>query len=175
MAFKGQGGYDPLLVTKLVKNYRSHGSIIKIPSKLFYDDELQVKAPRSLRKRFLKLPFLSNKKEPIVFHGVRGENLQEEDSPSWFNAVEALQVVFYLRDLIQNRVDPEEIGIIAPYRKQVIKLNLMAGHCFNTLNFSKAEKIRALMISFGLEPVKIGSVEEFQGQERPVIILTTVR
>ena len=40
--FKSHGGYDPLLVTKLVKNYRSHGDIIKIPSKLFYHDELEV-------------------------------------------------------------------------------------------------------------------------------------
>jgi putative helicase MOV10L1 len=43
--FRDHGGYDPVLVTKLVKNYRSHQSIIEIPSRLFYHGDLQVCAP----------------------------------------------------------------------------------------------------------------------------------
>lgn len=70
--------------------------------------------------------------------------------------MEALQVVHYLKKLQELGVDTEDIGVIAPYRKQI-------------------DKIRRLIDTFDLDPVKIGSVEEFQGQERPVIILTTVR
>ena len=45
---------------------------------------------------------------------------------------------------------PKEIGVIAPYRRQVQKLR---------------QKLRAE----GLEDVMVGSTEEFQGQERRVV------
>ena len=41
--FGDHGSYDPLLVTKLVDNYRSHPALLKISSQLFYDDELDPK------------------------------------------------------------------------------------------------------------------------------------
>lgn len=36
-------GYDPKFITKLVQNFRSHEAILRIPNKLFYDNELEVK------------------------------------------------------------------------------------------------------------------------------------
>lgn len=41
--FREYGGYDPLLITKLVDNYRCHPAIIGLSSCMFYDDELKVK------------------------------------------------------------------------------------------------------------------------------------
>lgn len=36
-------GYDSNYLTKLVQNFRSHESILHIPNKLFYENELKVK------------------------------------------------------------------------------------------------------------------------------------
>jgi len=97
--FRDHGGYDPLLVTKLVRNYRSHRDIIKVSSDLFYFSELKSHAPKTIRRRFVGLPFLPKRKVPIVLHGIRGHHFQEADSPSWYNPQEAYQVFLYLKEL----------------------------------------------------------------------------
>ncbi|XP_033119627.1 uncharacterized protein LOC117118976 isoform X3 [Anneissia japonica] len=43
------------------------------------------------------------------------------------------------------------------------------------LLFHRVEKIHVLLRSVDIDGVKVGSVEEFQGQEKPVIIISTVR
>ena len=53
---------------------------------------------------------------------LKGEDLREGNSPSWFNAVETVKVVTYLHALLNNEKQPvqaEDIGVITPYRKQV--------------------------------------------------------
>ncbi|XP_069180578.1 uncharacterized protein [Procambarus clarkii] len=149
--------YQACLVTQLVKNYRSHPDILHVPSTLFYHSSLQACADNKVNEELLAWDELPCPSCPLLFHGVVGDNLQEGDSPSWFNAAEAFQVVRYTKSLIMFGVKPQDVGIITPYRKQV-------------------EKVRKLLITFGIEEnVKVGSVEEFQGQERRVIIISTVR
>ena len=106
----------------LVRNYRSHQDIIKIPSELFYHDELLPCAEDSITEAYLGLDFLLNVKCPLVFHGVRGKNFQEGLSPSWFNPTEAFQVSRYFQQLLNSGVKCEHVGIIAPYRQQISKL-----------------------------------------------------
>lgn len=154
--YKGQGNYNPLLVTKLINNYRSHSSIISLSSRLFYDSELQFHAPESLQNKFCDWEELPKKNFPIIFCGVRGEDFREGNSPSWFNPFEVLQVIKYLKILYDLGISSSDIGVITPYRKQV-------------------EKIRFMINMNEMEMCKIGSVEEFQGQERLVIIISTVR
>mmetsp|Transcript_6441 Transcript_6441/g.11006 ORF Transcript_6441/g.11006 Transcript_6441/m.11006 type:complete len:260 (-) Transcript_6441:528-1307(-) len=94
-----------------------------------------------------------------MLHGVVGRDEREGNSPSWFNQQEAKLVMQYVNDLLEmraNRPSPQDIGIISPYRKQV-------------------QKIRALLRGKYGNGIKVGSVEEFQGQERRVIIISTVR
>lgn len=68
------------------------------------------------------LPERSDKPPAIVFHGVLGQNYQDQDSPSWYNPEEAAQVYFYVLKLYNHGIKPDEIGIIAPYTKQVISI-----------------------------------------------------
>ena len=123
--FKDHGNYDPVLCTKLIRNYRSHNDILSVSSDLFYDNELKAEASDSIKNAMLGCDFLPNEKCPLIFHGVRGQNIQEQDSPSWFNPAEALQVAKYLGLLLARGIAIEDVGIIAPYRKQTQKLRCL--------------------------------------------------
>ncbi|XP_035520313.1 RNA helicase Mov10l1 [Morone saxatilis] len=152
-------GYNPKLVTKLIYNYRSHEALLTLPSKLFYQGELSFKAPRAVVDSLCQWKTLPKKGFPLLLHGVRGTEMREGNNPSWFNPVEAVQVMLYccqLAKTLYNPLDASDIGIIAPYKKQ-------------------CEKIRVLLGKVGLSDIKVGSVEEFQGQEFLVIIISTVR
>ncbi|XP_040346432.1 RNA helicase Mov10l1 isoform X3 [Herpailurus yagouaroundi] len=158
-AFGACGAYNPLLVTKLVNNYRSHPALLALPSRLFYHRELEVCADPKVVTSLLGWEKLPKKGFPLIFHGVRGSEAREGRSPSWFNAAEAVQVMRYcclLARGISSQVSASDIGVITPYRKQV-------------------EKIKILLRNVDLMDIKVGSVEEFQGQEYLVIIISTVR
>ncbi|XP_070557357.1 uncharacterized protein [Ptychodera flava] len=158
--YKAHGNYNPYLISKLVDNYRSHPALLKLPSQIFYHDELLAKADVKIRECLCTLDLLPNKDAfPILFHGIRGEDMREGNSPSWFNPVEAVQVMKYLSAMMNNgvhKLEWSDVCVITPYRKQV-------------------EKIRLLKDSLGMGDIKVGSVEEFQGQERLVVIISTVR
>uniref|UniRef100_A0A1A8QAW5 Mov10l1, Moloney leukemia virus 10-like 1, homolog n=1 Tax=Nothobranchius rachovii TaxID=451742 RepID=A0A1A8QAW5_9TELE len=156
---KHDWGYNPKLVTKLICNYRSHEALLTLPSKLFYLGELCFKASRDVVESLCQWKTLPKKGFPLLFHGIRGTEFREGNNPSRFNPSEAVQAMLYCCQLakkIYKPVSSSDIGIIAPYRKQ-------------------AEKIRMLLAKVGLSDIKVGSVEEFQGQEFLVIILSTVR
>ncbi|XP_050414418.2 putative helicase MOV-10 [Patella vulgata] len=152
--------YNPNVLTKLVKNYRSHRAILHQPNILFYDGELQTYADPKVANEMCGWECLPNKNFPIIFHSVYGEELREERSPSFFNPEEAYLVLQYVKDLKKlkgsAKLEDKDIGIISPYQKQV-------------------RKIQRMMSTNGWKNIRVGSVEEFQGQERKVIIVSTVR
>ncbi|NXL73862.1 SDE3 helicase, partial [Leptocoma aspasia] len=170
---KSSEGYNPQFITKLLWNYRSHEAILRIPNELFYDNELKVCKSNGLDIRNLYCTWeeLPKKGFPIIFHGVCGEDQREAKSPSFFNTAEIEVLVHYLKKLLQSRgkgrcptVSPKEIGIISPYRKQVEKIR----KAITSLD-------RDLQKLPDISQLKVGSVEEFQGQERRVILISTVR
>lgn len=69
--FVDHGCYDPLLVTKLVNNYRSHPSLLHLPSALFYHGELRVFADQKMRESLSQFDMLAKKGVPLVFHGIK--------------------------------------------------------------------------------------------------------
>uniref|UniRef100_A0A673M8R7 RNA helicase n=1 Tax=Sinocyclocheilus rhinocerous TaxID=307959 RepID=A0A673M8R7_9TELE len=163
----GHSGYDTRFVTKLLRNYRSHPAILKIPNELFYENELQVFANQMEREAFCCWEHLPKKGFPVVFHGVMGKDDREANSPSFFNVTEIEVIVSYLNKLMQTqgkkglpKLSANDIGIITPYRKQVEKIR----KALNTV--AELNKWK---------DIKVGSVEEFQGQERKVIVVSTVR
>ncbi|XP_013197184.2 probable RNA helicase armi [Amyelois transitella] len=156
-------GYDYRLVTKLNDNYRSLETVLSLPSELFYDSTLVAKIDQNqpwLKKlqndisEILDLPNANT--GGIYVHGIRGENYRAEDSPSWYNPHEASMVALTTCKLFKNKINADDIGIITPYIAQI-------------------RHLRLLFEAMGLPQPKIGTVEEFQGQERPIILISTVR
>lgn len=164
------GHFDTRFVTKLLRNYRSHAAILKIPNELFYEKELQVFADQWERETYCKWEHLPKKGFPVIFHGVMGKDEREANSPSFFNVSEILVLVDYLTKLMETqgkkglpKLSAKDIGIIAPYRKQVEKIQ------------KALRSVSALSKWDDLKELKVGSVEEFQGQERKIIMVSTVR
>ncbi|CAH9136634.1 unnamed protein product [Cuscuta epithymum] len=148
---------DPNYFTKLLRNYRCHESILSLPSDMFYKGELIPckEDNQNLSPNWVDL--LPNKEFPLLFIGVQGFDEREGNNPSWFNRIEASKVVEVVSSLIEDKgLKGEDIGVITPYRQQVLK-------------------IRRVLESSDMNEVTVGSVEQFQGQEREVIIISTVR
>uniref|UniRef100_A0A7N6FJG6 RNA helicase n=1 Tax=Anabas testudineus TaxID=64144 RepID=A0A7N6FJG6_ANATE len=164
------GHFDTRFVTKLLRNYRSHPAILKIPNELFYENELQVFADQWDRESYCNWEYLPKKGFPVIFHGVMGKDEREANSPSFFNVSEIEVLVDYLTKLMETqgkkglpKLSPKDIGIITPYRKQVEKIQ------------KALKSAPALRRWSDMKELKVGSVEEFQGQERKIIMVSTVR
>ena len=79
----------------------------------------------------------------------KGTEMREGANPSWFNPGEAVQAMLYCCQLVKrlyNPISPADIGIIAPYRKQVRRQSI--NYCFQyrepilTLSTSCPENLR---------------------------------
>ncbi|KAJ3573071.1 hypothetical protein NP233_g2668 [Leucocoprinus birnbaumii] len=155
----GPGGRGVTIV-KLVKNFRSHPSILQFPNEQFYKSELQSCGDFAMVRSLENCEELPKRGFPIIFHGVVGKDDREKKSPSFFNIDEAILVKKYCESLIGNRksgIRAEHIGVITPY-------------------FAQRCKVKNLLErNTKLEGVTVGSVEAFQGQERRIIIISTVR
>jgi helicase MOV-10 len=157
--------YNPAVLTKLVKNYRSHPDILELPNTLFYGGELEVCADRAISHSLCDWEHLEVQGFPMIFSGVLGKDEREGSSPSWFNLHEVEEVLKYVKLLLttrRNPLTPDNIGIISPYQQQVQKIK---------------KALRLIELDNGKDPTKImvGSTEQFQGQERRCIIISTVR
>ncbi|KAG7495212.1 hypothetical protein JOB18_046260 [Solea senegalensis] len=164
------GHFDSRFVTKLLRNYRSHGAFLKIPNELFYDNELQEFADREECQAYCKWRHLPQEGFPLIFHGVMGKEEREHRSPSWFNVTEIDVVVDYLIKLKKTQgenglpnLHAKDIGIVAPFRKQIEKIKKALQSAPGLRKWTEVKEI------------KVGCVEEFQGQERKIIIISTVR
>ena len=158
------GAYDQDFVTMLVRNYRSHPAIIELPSQQFYHGKLIPSADatsvRTLRK-WEGLPAAAVENDfPILWDGIVSEDMREASSPSWFNPVEAQRVVRHIQSLQRLPASAgfklEDVGVIAPYARQ-------------------RAKIRQALELNGIAGVRVGTTEEYQGDEKRIIIISLTR
>lgn len=172
--------YDSSNVNSMVfgaflrRNYRSHRDIYATSSKLFYSGALiesgKTEVINSLTRwkyqdpntettsDVLETSDFYNQSSPCHFVGVNGTHSHEVDSPSFFNTLEISKVVDICKDLCSSKlvdVTERDIGVIGAFRSQVLK-------------------IRKGLREVGLGKINVGSVQDFQGQEVKVVIISTV-
>lgn len=153
--------YDERFTIQLTKNYRSHWAILKMPNELYYNNSLEYCASPELVNRMIGCDFLRKKTFPVLFDTMKGksETLPNDTSP--FNTLEAVAVVKWVKKLLDGtwngtKLSQADIGIVTPYRQQV-------------------KTIQKLLVKSEYEDITVGSAEVFQGQERTIIIISTVR
>jgi helicase MOV-10 len=144
---------DPRNLVLLTDNHRSHHQIVSLSSKLFYENALIPTNPPG-HDSLCKLPFLPLGDFPILFHSVKSGIEEATTTKSRRNLAEVDVVVKYVKLCLQQQIKEKDIGIIAPYKFQ-------------------AEKIRSRLKNN--PEVTVETVERFQGSERRVIIISTVR
>jgi len=160
-----KGGLDIPLFERLLKNgipahmlttqYRMHPSIREYPSARFYDNRLEdgcTSSDRPAPAGFLWPDW----DKPVAFVPVHGAEIAEESGSSRSNMDEAGVVIKILEGLLEpGDLQPEDIGIISPYSGQV-------------------RLIRDL-VDDRYEGLEIKTVDGYQGREKEIIVMSTVR
>lgn len=160
-AVQGDGCYNQSVMTRLRKNFRCHPEILKVFNNLCYSGELETNADPLKVNRAIGWNSLPNPKVPIIFYPVDTPSQRNSYETSWWNPVEIEVVLSYVKQLMYygingEKVNESDIGIISPYKKQY------------TLIKKELEKRN-------WENIEIGSAEIFQGREKQIIIVSTVR
>jgi helicase MOV-10 len=101
-------------IVKLLSNYRSHPTIIQFPNERFYDGELQACGDPSSINSCLNLRPLVQRKYPVIFCSVEGQDAREASSPSFFNPEEVLRVKAYVQQLLADTRATPRIGKFRP-------------------------------------------------------------
>ena len=132
-----------------------HPTIREFPSARFYENRLEDGC--SSAQRLPVAGFLwPDWDKPVSFVPVHGSEIEEEAGSSRSNMDEAAIVIKIVNDLLApGDISAEDIGVISPYAGQV-------------------RLIRSMM-NDEIDGLEIKSVDGYQGREKEIIVLSTVR
>lgn len=165
-----KGGLNVTLIEKCLEflpkisflnvQYRMHEAIMGFSNEQFYNNELV--ADDTVKNHLLNL----ETGKPVVFIDTAGCGFEEKINPEFksrFNPDEFQMLcehLYLLIDAYQEKEMPlPSIGIISPYREQVIYMKNQV---------AEDEKLAKLSLS-------INTIDAFQGQERDLIYISLVR
>ncbi|RJU86224.1 MAG: hypothetical protein DWC02_05140 [Candidatus Poseidoniales archaeon] len=139
----------------LTTQYRMHPSIREFPSSRFYENKLEDGCSPTERPPVAGFLWPDWDK-PVAFVPVHGAEIEEEAGSSRSNMDEAAIVVKVVNDLLApGDLTPEDIGVISPYAGQV--------------------RLIRSMVDDVIEGLEVKSVDGYQGREKEIIVLSTVR
>ncbi len=161
--------------TMLVQQYRCHEHIMNVFNH-FYQGELKLgfAGQNNTKKHNVKL--ISNGRsiiEPdkhIYFVDCKKNETHEQDSTSMYNTGEAkvvAELIRKLNDYFKRNPDREKlsIGVICTYGDQARRIK----------EILKSEKVKTDAFKTDVEKMIVSTVDDFQGDERDIITLSTVR
>ncbi|TFK71577.1 P-loop containing nucleoside triphosphate hydrolase protein, partial [Pluteus cervinus] len=154
----GQSVYAHPSEGQFETNYRSHPAILMPPSAMFYDDTLEPCAANGS----VEWSQLNNTSLPLMFIGHEDEAQCVDERATWYNPGEINRIVEAITSLLAEGakstppLHANDIGVMAPWREQVWRLR---------------EKLREQ----DMRDVDVGTVEDYQGRESRVVILSCVR
>ena len=139
----------------LTTQYRMHPTIREFPSARFYENRLEDGCSSSERPPVAGFLWPDWDK-PVSFVPVHGAEIEEEAGSSRSNMDEAAIVIKIVNDLlVPGDLMPEDIGVISPYAGQV--------------------RLIRSMLNDEIEGLEVKSVDGYQGREKEIIVLSTVR
>ncbi|XP_003399605.4 putative helicase mov-10-B.1 isoform X1 [Bombus terrestris] len=152
--------YNSRYITKLIHNYRNQEAIIHTSNNLFYEKDLLCDKKENKHSIISNWTVLSRKTFPILFLVLKGEEVRTPNG-SVYNETEITAVTNIIKILMRSKfrnrkIEEEDIGIVTPFKQQKIMFK-------RSLNLHK------------LNNIAVGTVEIFQGQEKEIIVLSTVR
>uniref|UniRef100_A0A914Z7R7 DNA2/NAM7 helicase-like C-terminal domain-containing protein n=1 Tax=Panagrolaimus superbus TaxID=310955 RepID=A0A914Z7R7_9BILA len=136
-------------------NYRSQTEICTLVSNIIYENKLISSDPSDCND-FIGCEILKNKEIPIVFWDVNGA--EKSVNTSFMNQEEIDQVFQTIENIFKLHeiyISQSDIGVVTPYKANV---------------FGFKKRLEAVY-----PEITVDSVERYQGSERDVIIISTVR
>jgi superfamily I DNA and/or RNA helicase len=148
------------VITTLLDNYRSHDALLRIPSELFYAGSLRCKASNEKTSACQNFELLRDgERFPLlVYDVVDGKEMSKIDTPSFYNIEECETISRIIQALLSSpnvQLHSGDVAVITCFRAQVLKL-------------------REVLRKDGLSGINVGVVEDFQGQEKSVVLISTV-
>lgn len=150
-------------VQLLDTQYRMNETIMGFSNKIFYNNEL--KAHESVANWLIDYQGLADEK-PLEFIDTAGCGFDEqtnEETLSYYNEEEYFILRQHLDNLLTLVGDNRQnlsIGIVSPYREQVIKMQ---------------EYIKKDFDHYPEANITVDTIDSFQGQERDIIYISMVR
>jgi putative helicase MOV10L1 len=128
---------------------------------MFYDGTVESHAPKANTELPVNWETFSRgagngRASRFLFYGVKGRQRREGNTSSWTNPIEAVELVDLLEKLLDSTtLTPADVAVMATYRRQVVL-------------------IRIALRERALGAIRVGTVDDFQGQEEKIIFISTV-
>lgn len=143
--------YNNDISVLLRKQYRMNEEIATFPNDAFYNGELET--AEQCRE------WTIDDLKPIMGINITGEERRQTHGNSLYNYKEAQAVAKQVKLLVQNGLDPSDIGVITAYSGQIRKVVNQVNQPDIDINASRI----------------VDTVDSFQGGEREAIIVSFVR
>ncbi len=156
--FKHMVDMYPGNVTMLDESYRLSASLVRIPSRLFYDGRLRTARNGDNREY---LDFDCDGETATILHEKSNEVLflHHEFDALGRSPYEAKLAAEIIGSLLDNGVELEDVAVITPYRAQVREVK-------------RALMNKGIIDEDSLDDVFVDTIERMQGQEKDYVIFT---